>query len=338
MKFNKVKNVVHVTVESQEDNWYLSHIITSGDFVSGITERKIKVGQEPNVKTVRKKVWIKLEVEKVEYEPEHKSLRILGPIVEGPEDVSKGSYHSFSLEEGESIKIEKEEWGVYEIKKLKESLEKNIQALLVIFDREEARFAKLDSTGFEEISKLKGDVQKKGYDVNTTNFYKEINSALEEYVSTQNPECIVIASPSFWKEYLEKELSENVKKRVIWSSISGNNKAAFKELLRKKEVVSGLKNHRVSRQEKLVQDVMRSIAEEKACIGLNETKKAVNIGAVEKLFVTESFLRKSKEESKYKDLDKLLSLAESMQGEIHIVDSEEIDGVGGICGILRWKS
>ena len=59
-----------------------------------------------------------LEAEKTEYEPENNSLRILGKIKEGPDDVPLGSYHSFNLEEGTVLTIIKKKWAKYEIARI----------------------------------------------------------------------------------------------------------------------------------------------------------------------------------------------------------------------------
>ena len=109
-------------IASEEDLWHLSHIINGTDLVKGSTERKVKIGDETNFKVVRKHVFLVLEVEKVEYEPENNALRVLGRIKEGPDDVSIGSYHSFSLEINDTISIVKDEWPNYLLQRLNDSL------------------------------------------------------------------------------------------------------------------------------------------------------------------------------------------------------------------------
>ena len=103
---------VKVTVESNDDLWYLSTVVEPGDSVSGRTMRKIKVGSSEK-EAIRKPVFLAITVEKVEFSESTDALRVLGSIIEGPEDAPKGSHHSFNVEINSRITIVKIKWFSY---------------------------------------------------------------------------------------------------------------------------------------------------------------------------------------------------------------------------------
>jgi len=63
------KGIVKVHIQNMGDLWYLSHVIDEGDLISGKTQRKIKMGAEGDrtQKTVVKKVFLKIQAEKIEF-------------------------------------------------------------------------------------------------------------------------------------------------------------------------------------------------------------------------------------------------------------------------------
>jgi len=93
---NLKQGEVKVKVETPEDSWYLSQLIDPGDILKGKTSRKIKVTEE--AEATKKLVFMALTVEKVEFSKTTHALRASGKILEGPEDVPRGSYHTFNLE------------------------------------------------------------------------------------------------------------------------------------------------------------------------------------------------------------------------------------------------
>ncbi|MGV8163208.1 MAG: mRNA surveillance protein pelota [Candidatus Nanoarchaeia archaeon] len=334
---------ITVKITDEEDLWHLSHIIDSTDIVKGQTERKIKIGNDENAKTVRKPMYLVLEVEKTEYEPENNSLRILGTIQEGPEDISFGSYHSFNVQEKDIITIVKQKWAKYEIDRLCEAEKPKTVSLLVLFDREEALLAFLTRKGYQKIAEIKGDVQKKADDEKKKgDFYKEIYDKIEEYNKRTNINTIIIASPAFWKDYLLAKFSEELRKKTIVATISDVSESAISELMRRPELNKALENQRVSQELKELDELMKSIREEKAFYGLEEAKEKILAGGAEKVLVSETFLKKSKEKENYAELDDLLMTAEDMNSKLFIITGSEpckkLDALGGIAGSLRWKA
>ncbi len=334
---------ITVQITNQEDLWYLSHIIEEQDLIRGKTERKIKIGEGDNAKTVRKPVFLEITTEKTEYEPETGTLRILGKITQGPEDVSNGSYHSFNLEINETITIKKEYWTRLQLQKLDEATEEKPAALIIIFDRENAIFSLLKKTGYQKLSEIKGDVQKKADpSIKKSEFYKEIAKQIQEYIKKYEIKKTIIASPAFWKEYLVKELPEEIRKTTTLATISDVSDQALTELIKAPQLSKALENDRTLQEITELDKVLEGIRKNKAFYGLNDAKEKINSGAAETVLVSETFLKVKKIAGQYNQIDNLLSTAENAGAKITIITQKEtcqkLDSLGGIAGTTRWTT
>lgn len=335
---------VKLRISSLNDLWYLSHIIDKEDIVKASTERKIIIGNKETEKarTIRKKVFLAIRVEKLEFQKNSSNLRISGVITEAPEDMPKGDYHTINVEENSIITIVKNKWLNFQIDKLKEAATiLTSKILITIFDREEAIFALLKTRGHEILSRIKGDVTKKGFEEKKGNFYKEIVKSLQEYDKRYGLDNIIVASPSFWKEYLMKEVPEELKKKIILAGCSHVEETAIDEVLKRPELKTVLEKDKTSKELKLVDELLEGIAKKNAFYGFKEAKEKLSIGNVEKLLVTDTLIQKYREEGNYEQLDELMKQCENLKANVNIISSEEasrkIDGLGGIAGILRWK-
>ena len=161
---NIKKGSAKVKIETTDDLWYLSNLIDTGDLIKGKTLRKIKTTtkEERSGKVTKKPVFMEIKVEKVDFSKSASTLKVLGPITQGPEDIPKGTHHSFNLEENTIFTIIKEQWLQYQIEKIKEACQETTSNILIcVLDREEAIFATLKKYGFSILSHLKGTVAKK---------------------------------------------------------------------------------------------------------------------------------------------------------------------------------
>lgn len=347
IKKNLRQGEVTIKANNPEDLWFLSQVIEADDIIKGKTERKIKLGKEDERqrKIVLKTVFLSLKVEKTEFKEDMDVLRISGTILEGPDDVPRGSYHTFSVEPGSPhcvYTIKKEKWFDYQLDKLKEA-EQQIKRkiLVVLFDREEALFATLKNQGHEVVLRLKGDVAKKNVEGQGKNFYAEISKHLAEYNKRMKLDSIIIASPGFWKEYLVKELDDELKSKTVMASCSDTNESNIKEVLQRPEVSKVLAEEREAKEVGLVEELLKAISKDEACYGFKECQEKANIGAVKELLVSFKFLQQTREKGNHKEVENLMKLAEKTKAKVHILNSEEpekkLNGLGGIAGVLRWK-
>ncbi|MEK6868629.1 MAG: mRNA surveillance protein pelota, partial [Nanoarchaeota archaeon] len=259
------KGEVKVKIENVDDLWYLSQIVEKTDLVKGKTLRKIKLGEETerNQSTIKKPVFLLIEVEKVEFSKTSNILRISGIIRQGPEDVPLGSHHTFNAEENTIIEIIKQKWLKFQVDRLKEaSKESSSKILICVHDREEAYFALMKKYGYQLLAGIKGNVAKKA-DVRQieSNFYKEIAKQLMEYDGRHDLSKIIIASPAFWKEELMKEISdEELKNKIILATCSSVGENAINEVIKRPETSEALKQDRIAKEYKLVEELFAEIS------------------------------------------------------------------------------
>jgi len=340
------KGEIKVKVENLDDLWYLSNIVEKGDQIKGQTFRKIKIGGEGDRKTrvEKKRVFLNLEVEKTTYEPD--ILKISGIIKEAPEDIPKGSHHTINAEANTILTIIKQNWLKYQLDKLKEAaVVKSPDILICVLDREEAIFVLLKRKGYEILSTTKGEVEKKDVEIKSKGtFYNEVITLLKEYVNRYKVKNIILASPSFWKEEVIKQIKdEELKKKIVLATCSAVDKSSINEILKRPEIREVLKQDRISREMKLVESLLVEISKQgEAAYGIKEVEIAAQAGAVKELLITESFIQKMREEQRYDKLDNLMKTVDKMKGEIHIISAEheggkKLDGLGGIGAILRYK-
>ena len=341
--FNDLKHgTIKIKVDGPEDSWYLSSIIEKGDVISGMTERKIKLGgSEDKSKIIKRIIFLKIKAEKIE--EENSVLRVSGPIIQAPEDIPRGDYHTFALDASTTITIEKEQWSRYALKKLEEATRNDkVNILIVAFDREEAIFALLKNKGYEIILNLKGDVSKKDFEEKTSNFYQEIYKQIVEHDKRYDFSNIVIASPAFWKEYLLKELDDDaIKKKVTLASCSGIDGSTINEILKRPELKTVLEKDKSSRESRLIEDLMDAIRTDNAAYGVEQVEQKIISGNISVLLISDNFIKKLKEVNAYARVDRLMNDAARLNADVRIISSQDasrkLDGISGIAALLRWK-
>ncbi|MBW2993715.1 mRNA surveillance protein pelota [Candidatus Woesearchaeota archaeon] len=343
---NLKHGIVKLQPENQDDLWYLSTIIDSGDLVKGYTLRKIKLGKEDarKAQVKKKKVFLEIKTEKIDFKAD--LLRLSGIVMQGPEDVPRGAHHTFNIEPKDVLSIIKEKWLKFQIDKLKEAATAKLpKILIIIHDREEALFALSKRKGYEFLSDIKGDVQKKAVEQKVkSTFYLDVIKKTQDYSKKYKIQHIILASPAFWKEDLMKQLKDDeLKQKITLATCSSVNKTAINEVLKRPEIQEVLKKDRIAKEIALVEQLLGEISKnENASYGIKETKLAADAGAIKILLITDRLIKTAREKQQYSKLDSIMKTTDNMKGEIHIISSDheagkKLDGLGGIGAILRYK-
>jgi len=332
---------IKLKVDSVQDIWSLSTLIEEGDFVSGTTERKIKLGgSEEKSKIIKRIVFLKILVEKIDYDH---ALRVSGKIIEAPDDLPKGDYHTFDIVDGTVISIDKPHWSKYVIKKLDECVNTQLANILIVaFDREDAIFALLKNTGYEILLDLRGDVSKKGVEERKNNFYQEIYSHILDYEKRYLFSNIVIASPAFWKEYLVKEIKDEIiSKKIVLATCSSIDGGTIQEILKRPELKTVLDKDRSAKELTIIEEVLGKISKDNAVYGLDHVNEKLVAGNITTILISENLILKKRKEHTYDLLEELMTNAEAIGCEIRLISSIEamkkLDGISGIAALLRWK-
>ncbi len=324
---NFKKGLAKIIIESNEDLWALSKIIRPGDKVSGLTSRLIKKGGEGK----RKRVWIKIKVAKINFSNEE--LRVLGVIEEGPEDVPKGSHHSFNLEPGREITIEKE-WSKADIEILKKASSKSKKFLVVLLDSHEADFMIIERE-IKKVCTINSKLPRKDmptYKKEFEKYIQEIVKKIDELHEKLNPSLIIIGGPGFVYEEISKYLKKNhVKIHTNHIGICG-----VKEIIKSGELKNIIKEAEAAKEAMLVEEFFKRVAmEKKVTYGMNKVKEAVIQGRAEKILISESLLEKS-----LKDLKGIINIGEK-NSEIEFISSKHelgkrFEKFCGIGALLRY--
>ncbi|RME54812.1 mRNA surveillance protein pelota [Candidatus Woesearchaeota archaeon] len=341
--------VLKFQVESLDDLWYISHVIDKGDIVQGKTFRKIKIGQEPNVKVVKKPLFLKIQVEKVEFHKFTNSLRVSGKVVEGTEDVGKGSYHTFDLKEGSVLTLQKPKWLSFQVEKINEASKPvNFKILVCVLDRESATIALIKNYGFDVLTELQSDMKRKG-DIskeNKSSYYSNLAKIIKDYVERYNIKNIILASPAFWKDELFKQIQKTYPELtglVTLATCNSASSSGISEVLKRDEVKNVISQDRVVKELNLVEELLKEISKDgKAVYGFKQVNELAQAGAIDKLLVLDELIHEYKNNDEYDKLDNLMKLVDSTQGKVVIISSEneagkKLKSLGSIAALLRYK-
>lgn len=325
---NLKEQMLKIQIETSEDLWHLERVLGPGDRVTSKTLRKtsVKRGGEYEYGDKRPMV-LTIKVEKIEFQRASGVLRISGPIVEGPEDVPKQSYHSMQIDAGSVLSIQKERWKSHQIERLEKARTRKPLLLICVLDREDADFATLRESGIEMKARITN------YDrENMEDYYERIIA----YLKTQDSSTFVIGGPGFERENLLKYISSKDKefaKKIILEHSSSTGINGVQEIL-KKSANRILRETRVAKEAAYVNEILKRMKTEGLVVyGAKETEKAIKLGAVETLLVSQE---------KVNEFERLMEAEEKMGGNIVIIGSDHELGeqflhLGGIAGFLRFR-
>ena len=108
---DKKQGLIEVVPETIDDLWHLSHIVEVNDYVSTLTARRIQDNNSGKTRAdrgVKKKFFLGIRVEKINFHKYTGMLRFTGIIESGPEDlIPLGSHHTINVQLNNSIRIKK---------------------------------------------------------------------------------------------------------------------------------------------------------------------------------------------------------------------------------------
>ena len=349
--FDFKKKIVKVQIEDIDDLWHLSHIIDIGDQVSSKTLRKIKLNTSTQESSNIKRVPITLEIkiEKIDFSKQIGKLRLLGVITQEKEDIPKGSHHTLVIEQGTKLTIQKPFWSTYHQSLLEEAKKsKGDNILILAFDREEAIFALTKKYGFDILSEIKGENQKKRFQdkKQESTFYIELIKILIEYNKRFQTRYIILASPAFFKEDLLEQIKKSDKEisnKIVLATCNSVGTNAILEIFKREEIKTVLSKTRIVLEQNLVDQLLREISKDgQVTYGITQTIYASTLNAIKILLVTDKLINDYREKGQFLQIDDIMKKTQDQKGEIHIISSEndqgkKLDSLGGIAAILKYK-
>lgn len=348
------KSTIVVITQGLDDLWVLYNIIRPGDLVSSRTTRRVVVrdGDQGD----RKPMILEIRVESVEFHEYSNRLRLKGQITSGPEDfVQIGQYHTLNIETGSKLTIIKEKWFTHELQRLEKSTgsQTNKIVLAIAIETGLATIGLISNYSLKIASSVRHNIPGKRYAKQGANeeleeFYQEVNTVVKENLKSLPIQLITIMGPGFTKEDYYSILKESLKKeglncdiRVL-SASSGTDSAIY-EVLRSGEISKIITDHKMSQETGLMEEFISRMGRNNGLFtyGLNDTLQAAEMGAIEKLMVTDILMRTIGSE-KQNAIEKLFTLVENSRGEINILSSsspagDQLQKFGGIASLLRFR-
>lgn len=337
---------VRLAPETLDDLWHLHNLIEKGDVVEAWTYRTRDSREEDRLRSEKMKkerMRLAVRVEEVEFAEFVDRLRILGRIVGGPEETT-GGHHTITLEADprQDVRIGKERgFQEHHYARIKESVEAAKRPILVILsmDDEEATVALLRQYGIQPMASLKGRPGGKMYPSTSgaDEFFGSVFAALK-HARPEHAPCIVVG-PGFARErFLEfvRAREPEFLKGVVTEGTGQAGSVGVQEALKRGIVERIQQEQQVGKDTKLVEELFAEIAKDAlATYGKNETRAALESGAVRLLLVTDELLRKPEGED-------LLRLAKTVNTPSHIVAvtheaGKKLQALGGVAALLRFR-
>jgi len=340
------KNMIKIMPENLDDLWHLYNIIEKNNTVSALTERRVedKGDRLRADRGAKKKVYLGIKAEKINFHEDTNRLRVSGKIIHGPEDVPLGAYHTIDIEPYTEVSIQKN-WKKWDLERLKNAKEeaKKPKIVVAIMDDGECDIYLIREYGAKEIGHIKSGVSKKldykRQEQEKHNYYKEIVELLDNVLKPYDGK-ILIAGPGFGKNNFQKYLSEkhkDIHKNAIFESINHTGRLGLNEVLKLGIIDRIYGQDRLSKETQLINKLLEEISKKGLAVyGIKDINNALNYSAIDTLLISDEFLRKNR-----KTVENLVNSVESIGGKSIIVSTKhdagkQLKALGGIGAILRF--
>jgi protein pelota len=335
--------LLRLRLESPSDLWRIARFVRAGDIAGGSTTRRDPEAPAdvPGAERTRRRVWIVVAVEQVEFHGFTKHVRITGPIREGPFDI--GRHHTLDLSEGDEVTVLKTTTSAGDRVLLEEGLagagEPTI--LLAAVDWGDSSVLRLRGRAIEPVADLKRTIAGKRYEGGQGE--KDRKTYADELIGLIRREgpaanAVIIAGPGFLKEELARRLHEEdpgLSAKVKIYSTAESGRVGVDELLKSGKATEVLRGSVAAEEAEFVERLMRSLATgTRAAVGRGEVAEAVTAGAAETVLVSERLLTDP-------EVLTVLDRARGARARLFVVRNEgetgaKMEGLGGIAAILRY--
>ena len=335
--------LLRLRLETPSDLWRIARLVRTGDGVGASTTRRDPEAPPDvaNAERARRRVFLTVRAEQVEFHGFSQHVRITGPILEGPFDI--GRHHTLDLTEGDEVRVTKPSLTPGERAILDEGIGGKGDPVILIaaVDWGDSSFVRLRGRAIEPIADLRRTIAGKRYAVSQgekdrATYRDELLTVLRREGGAAN--AIVLAGPGFLKEELLRGLTEVApelarKVRVYPTAESG--RVGVDELLRSGKASEALRGSVAAEESEFVEQLVRSLAGGvRAAVGDREVAEAVEAGAVETLLVSD---RRLTDEA----LASVLDRARAGRARLFVVREEgdagrRLTAFGGVAAILRY--
>jgi protein pelota len=333
--------------ENVDDLWHLSHVLESGDLVSGDTTRRIQRDDDQMRDTggQREHMHVTISVDDVEFARFANRLRVGGEIVGCSREDQLGHHHTLNVEEHDEVTVEKQ-FKPDQLDRIEEAEEaaENPDVVIATVEEGEAHIHTVAQYGTEERFSFTAPTGKGEYARPRSELFAELGKAL----SRMDVDAVILAGPGFTKQDARDYVAENhpeVAEKMTVVDTSSVGDRGVHEVLKRGAVDEVQTQTRISKEADLIDDLMEGIATgEKVAYGIEEVAEAAEFGAVETLLVLDERLREERQGQGDWDVDanEVIQSVERQGGDVAVFSSEfdpgrQLKNLGGIAAILRYR-
>jgi protein pelota len=335
--------VLKLRLETPSDLWRIARLVRPGERVGASTTRRDPEAPEevPGAQRDRRRVWLVVTAEQVEFHGFSRHVRITGPIVEGPFDI--GRHHTLDLTEGDELSVQKSQLTGADRALLEEGLESrgDPTVLIASVDWGDSSIMRLRGRAIEPVADLRRAIAGKRAPAGQAE--KDRSAYVGEIVAVLLREIgpaksLIISGPGFLKEAVAKSLAEEspaVKKilKVVPTAEAG--RVGVDELLRSGKASEALLGSVAAEESDLVEQLVDRLAGgTRAAVGDAEVTEASGQSAIETLLVLETRLNEP-------PIVGLLEATRGQRARVFIVRTEGEGGhrlaaLGGVGALLRY--
>ncbi|HEV2448813.1 MAG TPA: hypothetical protein VGU43_00170, partial [Thermoplasmata archaeon] len=205
--------LLRLRIETPSDLWRSARLLRAGDLVGGSTTRRDPEAPEetPGAQRERRRIWLVVRAEQVEFHGFSHHVRVTGPIIEGPFD--QGRHHTLDFSEGDTFTVQKERLTAGERSLLEEGLAARGDPTLVVaaVDWGDSSIVRIRGRAIEPVADLRRSLPGKRYA--DRRHEKDREAYVDELLGVLRPElagatAVIVAGPGFLKEQIAKRLEE----------------------------------------------------------------------------------------------------------------------------------
>ena len=333
--------VLRVRIDSDDDLWLLSLLITKGDVVKARTTRDVSVG---NVKR-RIPMTLAISVEKLEFQPFTNRLRIHGIVVEGPDRFGvKGSHHTISVGAGDEVTIFKLSWSPSLIDDILKFV-RPLNVLLIAVDFDEYAIALLQMQGLKilDSENVSLPISDEMFEEAEKELVQKLSKKIIEIAQRYNVDGVIIGSPGELKNKLKSAIEAIYRElKVYVDTVANGGYAGLQELLNRDVVRNVIRDSAVEKASRILEEFEYMLIKDinRVAYGLDHVTLVADLGAIEKLAIVDEML--SGFDENRERVEEVLRKVVEKGGVIVIVPSntpvgERIKMLGGLIAILRYS-
>ncbi|ODQ58368.1 hypothetical protein WICANDRAFT_34202 [Wickerhamomyces anomalus NRRL Y-366-8] len=357
---------VTLVAEDKEDLFTLYNLIQRRDEVELKTMRNIKKSGKDGskgskAKTEKKLLRLKIDVEEIDFTPQDEVMRLRGKTTEPVEDVPVGTYHTAEIDFKHPFTLYKDDWDeiAFELINKSCSIDEKAEVGAVVLQEGVAHICLITENMTVLRQKIERSIPRKkrgdssAHDKSLDKFYELVSNTLVRDLNISKLKAIILASPGFTANGLfdkifhiatlnnDKLLLQARSKFIVAHSSTGFLQG-LDEVLKTEEIQKQLSTTKFAKDVLLLDEFFKTLNADdgKAWYGPKECEKAINMGAVKNLLLTDSLFRSDDiaERKKYIELSEIVK---NTGGEVTIFSSLhesgiQLDQVTGVAVILNY--